>query len=89
MPHRSPLTAAQRRKLIAELELYENLENQAKQDLDQATLDKHVHMSRASEAGMSLRDIAEVYKISPDTAQRWARIGDAERERRRGGGADT
>lgn len=89
MPHKSALTAAQRRKLVAELKLYEELESQAKREFDQATLDKYMHMSRASDADMSLRDIAEVYKISPDTAQRWVKIGEAERKRRRRDGADT
>jgi transposase len=72
------MTEARRRKLVGELRLYAELE-------EQATLDKYVHVALANAAGMSLRAIAEVYDVSRDTAQRWKDAGERERERRRSG----
>lgn len=80
MPRRvlPDLPLARKRKLVAELAMLADLEAQA-------TLDKHVHVAMAYEAGMTLREIAEVYRISPDTARAWKDTGERERSRRRSG----
>lgn len=77
-PRASKLTPERREALRAELRLFEQLEQRA-------TMDKYVHVAMANAAGMTLREIAEVYDISPDTAQRWKDAGERERERHRGG----
>lgn len=48
----------------------------------QAALDKCVLVAAAYEAGMTTRDIAAVFGISPDTATRWKDQGMNERARR-------
>lgn len=73
---RPPLTAAARRKLVMELEMYGELEAQA-------TLDKYVHVSRAYDAGMTVTELSAVYGIAPDTARRWKDMGERERDKRR------
>lgn len=80
MPRRAkPDPPPERRQaLAAELRMHQQLE-------DRATLDKYVHVSRAVDAGMTVRDIAEVFGIGSATATRWKAAGDRERERRRSG----
>jgi transposase len=55
---------------------------------DRAALDKYVHVSRCFDAGMSVREIADVYGVSSSTATRWKDAGERERERRRSGDPD-
>jgi DNA invertase Pin-like site-specific DNA recombinase len=83
MPRRSTpdLSPARRQTLVAELRMHGELE-------DRASLDKYVHVSRAFDAGMTVRDIADVYGVSSSTATRWKEAGERERERRRRGGAE-
>lgn len=77
-PRASKLTPERREALKAELRLFQQLEQRA-------TLDKCVHVAMANATGLTLREIAEVYDISPDTAQRWKDTGERERERLKGG----
>lgn len=83
MPRRAKpeLTPERRQALAAELRMYEQLEQRA-------TLDKYVHVSRCFDAGMTVRDIAEVYGIGSGTATRWKDAGERERDRRRSGDTD-
>lgn len=78
MPRRAlpPLTPERRHALEAELRLLGRLE-------ERAALDKYVHVSMATDAGMTERDVAVVYGVSRDTAHRWKVWGEEERERRR------
>lgn len=80
MPARSrpPLTTAAKRKLVMELAMLGELK-------EQAVLDIYVHVSRAYDAGMTVREIADVYGVTPTTATRWKDAGERERERRRRG----
>jgi transposase len=80
MPRRArpPLPLQRRQALEAELRLYAEMEQRA-------ALDKYVHVSRAFDAGMSVREIAEVYGIGHATAARWKDAGEREREKRRSG----
>lgn len=79
MPRRrTDLTDERRQALVAELRLFGSME-------ERAAMDKYVHIAMASEAGMSLRDIAEVYAVSQETARTWKAKGEQERARRRGG----
>lgn len=81
MPRRAKpaLSPERRQALAAELRMYEQLE-------ERATLDKYVHVSRAYDAGMTVRDIGKVYGVQSSTATRWKDAGERERERRRTGG---
>jgi transposase len=83
MPRRAKpeLTPERRQALEAELRLYAELEHRA-------TLDKYVHVSRAFDAGMTVREIADVYGIGSGTATRWKEAGERERSHRRSGGAE-
>ena len=69
------ITPAARAGFEAELRLLAELEQRA-------TLDKYVKVSEAYDAGMTVRDIGEVYAISADTATRWKDYGAIERARR-------
>lgn len=84
MPRRAlpPLTPERRQALEAELRVLGTLE-------ERAALDKYVYIARAIEAGMSERDVAAVYEVSPHTAHRWKVWGEEERERRRRDNADS
>lgn len=79
MPRRATpkLTSARRAALETELRLLQLLEERAK-------LDKYVHVSMAFDAGMTVRDLADVFGTSSSTATTWKAQGEQERERRRG-----
>lgn len=79
---RTALSGDRRQALAAELRLFGAMEARA-------AMDKYVHIAMASEAGMSLRDIAEVYDVSAETARSWKAKGEAERERLRKQQGDT
>lgn len=87
MPRRAmpELPPERRQALVAELRLLAAIE---KDVAARAALDKYVHVSRAYDAGMTTREIAAVYGVSPDTAKRWKDLGERERERRHSGGTD-
>lgn len=78
MPRRATpdLPPERRRALEAELRVLGALESRA-------ALDKYVYVSRAYDAGMSVRDIASVFDTSSSTATRWKGLGEQERKRRR------
>jgi transposase len=80
MPRRSTpdLPPSRRQALVAELRMHGELEARA-------ALDKYVHVSRAFDAGMTVRDIADVYGVSSSTTTRWKVWGEQERARRRQG----
>lgn len=75
------LPPERRQALEAELRLYAELERRA-------TLDKYVHVSRAFDAGMTVRDLGTVLGVTSDTATRWKDLGERERDYRRSGGAE-
>lgn len=75
------LTAERRAALAAELTMYGQREERAR-------LDKYVHVSRAFDAGMTLRDIAAVYCVSSGSIATWKELGEKERDRRRSGDPD-
>ncbi len=77
MPRRIPQPPPERMAAMgAELLVLQALE-------DRARLDKYVHVSRAYDAGMTVREIARALKVAPDTAAVWKDKGEQERERRR------
>jgi hypothetical protein len=79
MPPRTELTPERKAALRVELQIFRTAVRRAEEDLK-------VHVSRASEVGMSLREIADALGMkSADTAARWKAEGDEARDRRRGG----
>lgn len=66
---------ARRASLIAALKAHAEVEEQAR-------LDKYVQVAEASAAGMTVREIAEVFGIGSGTATRWKAAGESEQERR-------
>lgn len=75
------LPPERRQALEAELRLLAELEARA-------TMDKYVHVSRAYDAGMTTRDLGEIFEVASGTASRWKDAGERERERRRRGDAE-
>lgn len=47
--------------------------------------DLYIHLHRAQVAGLTTREMAEVLPVTQDTTQRWARLGEAAREKRQKG----
>lgn len=84
MPRRATpdLPPERRKALEVELRLLAALEARA-------ALDKYVHVSRSFDAGMTVRDIADVYGVSSSTATRWKEAGEHERKRRRAGDSES
>lgn len=81
MPRRAKpdLSPVRREAMIRELRIFGERERQAE-------LDKLVYVAMAYHAGMTVRDIAEVFGVTSSTATRWKEAG--ERERRRRGSGD-
>lgn len=78
---RPKLDSEREAALERELLEYQFLRERAEEDLK-------IYVSRAFDAGMSVRKIATVLEVSPDTASKWKDIGEQARERRRSGGVD-
>lgn len=83
MPRRAKpeLSPERREAMIRDLLMWAERERQAQ-------LDKYNYVYMAVEAGMTTREIAEVYDVTSDTVSRWRRAGERERERRRSGDPD-
>jgi hypothetical protein len=75
------LPPERRQALEAELRLLADLESRA-------TMDKYVHVSRAYDAGMTTRDLAQVFDVTSGTASRWKDAGERERQRRKAGDSE-
>lgn len=75
------LPPERRQALEAELRLLADLESRA-------TMDKYVHVSRAYDAGMTTRDLAQVFDVTSGTASRWKDAGERERQRRKSGDSE-
>lgn len=80
MPRRArpALSPERRQAMIRELLIFAERERQAE-------LDKLVYVSMAYDAGMTTREIADVYDIGSGTATRWKDAGERERQRRQRG----
>lgn len=83
MPRRTKpeLSPERREAMIRDLLFWAERERQAQ-------MDKFDYVYMAVEAGMTTREIAEVYGVTSDTVSRWRRAGERERDRRRSGDPD-